>query len=796
MRKLVAIIVCWLLAFSIGYTILPTGFSAVINWLGPVFGTSIHLIFSTLFVLLADPLKYTSLAIAWAIVGFIGGLIIRKRISSVLTMLSVYSAQAIVIVLGGFRIYQTISSLGILTSPQNALALLPPVPEGSSLGTILSAPVIGDIYNRVPWSSLQSITPNFIIDVLLQTIILSLAKNLLILCVSALIGCEIGKLLTRPFKPKLEAIRMKYAPVPANPSPISSKVFLGFLLSLIIVVAFTPAVMIGKASPASYYSETLVETVTPNGTAVFLANFFDNQYILQGVDLTNQAFRGCLVASLVAQKLDLTTISQEISAISSQVPIELRGVISQALGLYQLLPPTLLVLVYNDTAYATSALDRASQAANLFSSKFGIQLTMLISMEQPINGRSFTIAVYQSDASFQTLSTKIMNTLPESQRDGLASYVGSVFRAGTLTPGQTILSANGTVIATGFIDYSTIKTLVTGGNISTLNPFMPTIGGPVPMISIASYLAGRFHSSPIVLHSLKFNDLLNTTAPLKFSPTTNASTILSVIPMGNTTTPGEFAAPIIKMATTLPIENITALVNSVLQAVTGTTMPSGQIPSSLVNLVVTQIVKGGTVDPNVVAAIFSFRFPMTLKVVKSVSVKEIDRHQRVTVTVTVLNDDTDAADNLSLDDSAILSYYSQSVKLVSGTLTKSWSNIPNGTQAGPSTRSYSYDLQLDEEGVYTLPIAMLKYVYKGSEYWVYSNQVAVKVRSPSLLQVLVEGSSEAWVLAVKMINMVPQAGGNGSTILMAVLAVLLILIVLNEYRGFRKWVKQPTTGKK
>lgn len=801
MRKILALVVCWLLAFSLGFTILPTGFGAIVNWLGPVFGTSLHLILSTIFILLADPLKYTTLAIVWAVVGFTGGLIIRKRVGSVLTMLTIYPAQSLVVALAGFRIYQIANAMGILSAPANALALLPPVPEGATLGTILNAPVVGDIYSRVQTASIQNLNFNFILNLLMQTIVLSIVKNILILCVSALVGCEIGKLLTRPFRPRIEAFRTRFSSASVSPATAPSKLFVGFMLILIALAAFTPAVLVGKAASASYYSETILGTLTPSGTAMVIANFFDNKYILQGVDLTNQAFSDCLSATLVAQKMDLATISSDLSSVTSQISIPgMSGVLDQALNMYPLLPQTILVLVYFDIDLST-AQARADQGASLFASKFGTSFTTLIATSQPANGHSFALVVYQSDSSFQTMSTNIMNTLPETQRDGLASFIGPVFRAGILTPGNTKLSANGTVISTGFLDYTMVNKIVNespdaASFFNTVQPFLPTIGGPIPMISIGAYFAGMFHSSPITLHTLKFGDILNTSAPMTFSSSTNASTIITVVPTRNTTTPGVASIPIVKVATTLPTATVNTVVGSVLKGITGvTTIPGQAPPSSLISFSVTTIAKGQVVNPDSVAVTFTYRFPLVLRAVKTVSVNVVDRHQRVTVTITIYNDDTDAAQNVRLDDTASLSYYSQGAKLVSGTLTKSWPSIPNKTSTGPSSLSYSYDIELNKEGSYTLTPASVKYDYMGTTYTIGSTQATVQVRSPSLLQVFYEGATSAWTLGVSMLNMIQQVQGNGSMILIAVVAVLLALIVLNEYRNFKKWVKGPALKK-
>lgn len=789
MRKLLATIVCWFLAFSLGYTLLPTSFSALINWLGPVFGTSLHLILSTLFLMLADPLKYTTLAIAWAAVGILCGLIIRKRIGSVLTALSVFSGQFIIVSLAGFRIFEIVGASGIMTSPEKILTLLPPVPAGASLGTILNAPIIGEIYQRVQGMSLQAFSPNLVIDLVVNTILLSVLKNVAIVCIAALVGCELGKLITRPFKPKIESFRMHFV---KSPSPTVSR-FL--ILGLIVLLASSSAASMHlvsvEAATGKYYSETLLATLTPRGTVIVTANFFDTVYLLKGIDVSASAFAGCIAASLSAQRLNLESISGDISMFSSQNPLQQFGInIEQALGMYSIMPSTMLVLVYKNVP-SNTAQDRANSAADIFAKEYGTSFTQLIAMPQTMGGGELIIAVYQSDVTFEKMSNTIMGSLPETQRDGIASLIGLVYRNGIFTPRETSRSANGTIISTGFVNTGALLSMAGDeGPMGSVKPFLPNLGGLVPFVNVLSYFASRFHSSPVTIHSLKFSDILNTDAPIKFSPSTNASTVMSVIPMGNTTKAGEMAAPIIKMATTLPESAINMLVSTIVGSIIGTNITSIEdLPPELVSLAVETIAAGGTIDPSFLEIIFTSRFPLQLRLVKAVSVAEIDRFGTVTITVTAYNDDVDRAQNITIDDTSTLMSYSQGAKLISGSNTKTWDSISNRTASGSGTRSISYTVKLLKEGTYTLPAAVVSYVYDGVKYMKLSDRVVVNVRGPNLIQVLTEGIPYAWALMTRMINMIPMAQGNGSLILTAALIAAVCIIVVLEYRGFRKWIR-------
>jgi len=781
-RKLLATIIGWLLAFSLGYLIIPKGFDALINWLSPVFGTSFHLILSTFFLLFADPLKYTILAIVWAVTGFLCGLIIRKRIGSVMTALTVFSGQFVILGLAGFRIFEIVKASGIMASPEKALTLLPPIPAGASLGTILNAPIIGDIYQRVQGVTLQALSIDFVVNLLVNTIILSVVKNIIIIFVAALVGCELGKLISRPFRSRIESFRMRFVKSP--PPEMSRLLIVGLtilLASSTISVYLAPA----RAAPVRYYSETLLGTLTTRGAAIITANFFDTVYFNK-IDASDAAFSDCIGALLVAQS-NFELISEDL---------ELTSAVQFPTSMYAMLPSTMLVMVYMDIPLS-DAQSRASEAATMFSNGFGIFFTQLIAVPQPMGGHDMAIVVYQSDNMFSDTATIIMNYLPEADRDGIASLIGSVYRNGTFTPGRTPLSANGTVISTGLIDTQKFPSIFAGdeaGLISSIRPFLPTnVSGLVPFINVLSDFAGKFHSSPITAHTLKFADILNTDMPIKFSPTTNASTVITVVPTGNTTKAGEVSIPIIKVATTLPASAVNTLASTVVSMISGTTVTPGEKPPpEVVNLAVETVSAGADltkVAPSFLEITFTSRFPLQLRLVKEVSVTEIDRHKTVIVTVTAYNDDVDQARDVVIDDSAVLQSYSQGAKLISGKCDGSWSFISNRTAAGPSTRSISYTLELLKEGTYTFPAATVSYVYDGVTYTKLSNKVVVRVRSPSLIQVLIEGVPYAWALMARMIDMVPMLQGSGSPVLTVAVVVIVCLIVVLEYRGFRKWVR-------
>lgn len=780
MRKLAAFIVCGLIALLAGYTFLPQGFNALIDWLGPVFGLPLVFVFSSLFILLADPLKFTSVAILWAAVGFIGGMIVRKRIGSVTTMLSVYSAQFTVLSLAVYGLFDTVRKYDILSNPVNILNLLPPVPQGATLATIMSTPVVSDIFAQIQGLSLASLNQGTIINLLLNTVVLSIVKNLAILSVAALVGCEVGKLALRPLSPRFEAFRTRRMVVP---KALVKKSLLATFILAVLLSSFGAVVPV-RAS-AGLYSETILATVTPQGTAVAAAVFIDTSEILKGIDLSNSAFENSVGAVLITQKLELSAVTTDLNFLIKQMRIS--GVdLNEVLRFYQLVPSTILVLAYDrERISQEAAQSQAATAADLFGKKFGTTFTPFIPMGSlPIQDAPVNIFLYQCELTFSDAAEKVVGEVPETTRGGLARYIGRVYRSGVLTPGKTRFSANGTVLVTGFVNAEAYarapKSDHNPGSENPEIPFLPSLKGNIPFVGLGCLFASRFHSSPIVVHELSIVDLFRTAEDLTFSAYSNASSIITFIPTGNTTTPGQYSSPIVNINTNLNATAVNDLVNLLLSS---TVFPEGQqLP---VSLTVSTTSPGIIIDPEALALVFTQRFPLQLRVLKTSSVSQVERGQVVNITVTVINDDSEAAENVRIDDSAWRRFY-PSATLVSGTTSADYTQV-----SGSSSVKLSYLVKPNELGTYTFPAAIVLYNYKGDEYARLSNVLALNVPRPSAINVLSEGTVYAWNTLVSILNLIPQVQGNGSTVLTAIVVGIVVLIAFTQYRGYRKWLRGP-----
>ena len=89
MRKIVAFGLGVFIAYTVGYMTLHPSFLMLNDWLGPVVGDGLLSALTIIYIILGSPLRFASLGVMWISVGLLGGILIRRRLGAVLTMLMV-----------------------------------------------------------------------------------------------------------------------------------------------------------------------------------------------------------------------------------------------------------------------------------------------------------------------------------------------------------------------------------------------------------------------------------------------------------------------------------------------------------------------------------------------------------------------------------------------------------------------------------------------------------------------------------------------------------------------------------
>ncbi|HIE14875.1 TPA: hypothetical protein EYP70_06345 [Candidatus Bathyarchaeota archaeon] len=813
MRKIAAYILGSLTAFIVGLSILPPAFESIIEWLGPLFGESLRVLLSMLFILMGDPFKFTSLSIMWASISLICGLIVRKVSGSLISVWLIYLTMFMIAAVSALGIFEVLQETGMLSRPENLLALTPPIPPDISLSMIVEAPIVGNVFSvlqKTPLPSLSS--PVDIVYPLVLSVSLNILKNVLIILVFSLMGCEIGKAFEKFIIPKITG---KSSPETREPQEftenltakmsmpklignlkvptrslmtkkIFSSVFLGAIISASTVfpVFAVPATLIADGDEP-YYAEGIFCFATQDGTAYLTTTFVDSEASLPDIDLSAPQYEDALAGILISHDTSSDTLPPILSSpemLRGLLPPEMQDIMSENITrYYEVVPSTLLVLIYLDVPEDV-AMERADLVAGDFSSGFSASLSYLISTTQTfeVAGESHTVTnlIYQSPDTLDDLSSGIIGVMPLDRR-GLTIPVNNAFHSGIFDPGSTPISSNGTIMMTGF--FSSRKALdilerVGELPIELVGIIIPNTTRPIVTIGIFAYWLNRFHSSAFE-HILNVANLLNVTEPIEFSPEATVSVISLVAPNatitdGKVTSQAPVASIILSVNLTTPeFEPIKAAIEAL---------------NETVKVNVKELPKGSTIKAEDLAISFVQILPIELYVYKQAEETQVSIGEEVKITITILNKDVDAASNVTLDDSLLLSYYGtpSPIEIKEGSLTKSWDLIP-----GNSTVTHSYTLIFKREGFYTIPYTTLNYNYMNMTFTAKSKNCYVRVKGPSNLDIMLSGMPRAWGTISRMIDKIPGLKGMGTIIFSTSIAIIIGLVSYNEYKNIRKWLK-------
>jgi hypothetical protein len=753
----------------------------MISWLGPVFGTSLHILLAMIYLLFADPFKETTLAVIWAVVGLVTGLVVRKRIAGLLTGIQVYPTMLVFVGLAGFRMYKIFEGMNITLA--NVLFAFPPTPKGATLSAILKAPLISDIFAKVqatPITSLGQIMP-LVTDLATTLILPNIAKNLAIVAVLALVGGEIGYRIENLNRRRIENLRLKWSgrsakAASASPSGTIRVLTLVMVISLLLVgtnivkASATPAPL-GQAQP-DYFIEAITGEVTIEGHVFITVFFGDTLKMTIPVNPSSQAFTGAMTMLLVSQENSALVMESTMSSLQPIVQDPTLKMILTEIARYQnLMPPTFLIAAYIDVP-GDVALQRAAEAANLFSSGYGITpgLSLIISTPVPVGTHTITTALYGSDTPLSAVVDKFYASLPD--RDGLVEFVRPNWDK--LIPGRSSQSPPGAMVISGFVIPKEVVTMIDAFGASELEyakDYLPAeMTAPMTVLGLKSGWPYHKTSSPET-HTFSIASFLQATQAIQFSSQADVSTIATIVPDATTNLP-QF-----HIVTTLP----SSVVTSALQ----TAFPKSPTP------IVTTLQTGAPVAASLITVDFTYRFPLQLKVLKTVSASEADPGGLIKVTVTIINEDDTAAENVLLDETKLFSYYPTSAKLVEGSATMKWSRIAGKVGTQPGRAEHTYTVQLSKEGGYTFPGAAISYQWGGKSYSVVSESLLVTVRAPSIFVLIAAGIPTAWKTSVDAVNMIPGLQGMGSTVVPAIIIVVALIIVFDAYRNFRKWLRGP-----
>ena len=768
MRKTAAFFLGLFLVLTLGYATLHPAYVLMSDWLGPVLGSSLLSSFTLVYLLLGDPLSFFMVAFIWGGVSILGGMIIRRRVGAVLTMLLVFVFLVPLLAANVFDMAQSFPGLMEGDGDENPFEMIPPLPEGLTFTQLYNAPIIGMVLEEAidigsSFGGGETPDPMAIVFGMGATLAIGVAAKLLIIVVTAILGVEIGKRLEVMLAPQSESLRLSLGgkPRPGEGPPAAPVQPVAFFVLFIIVLSSLSAVLpLGLGADDEFYSENMVGYVDDGGTAYVGDVFLDSEGSIGGMDWGGSATENLMGALILTRdgmgESILEGFGMELEEIGSMV---------------NLIPETMMAAIYVDIP-PEEAESLSGPISDAFSSEYGIDLDPLFTFNPPVMGDEnatgpplqISIVLYQTDADFSEIADGIMDAL--SEKGGLADLISEAVSNGALIPGQGEGSADGSAFVAGFFNLDLITSRLGEASIpDEMKEFIPLdFEGPLTFTGSVSYWEDGIAYEEDG-ETLDLLGLLGIEGEVTFSAESDMSNFLVVT--GDIFDP-EGEEPNMKLVTSLPLDDLM----------------SGLFNESFIDSgIVTVVEPGGTIDPSSLElGVSGLTLPLNVKITKTVSDARVKEGSRVEVTVTIKNNDDDPMMNVELDDGGTISSYSLSSRLTSGSTSGYWPRIDPG-----QSETISYTIELENNGVYSLSPAQMSYSHEDISFRKSSDKAEVRVALTQGTGIVFQTLGVFWGVLETALDQV--TGGSGSMVLTGVVLVLGGLLAFLEFRGFRKWIQ-------
>jgi hypothetical protein len=755
LRKTAAFILGVLLSFTIGYYVLHTAFWLIANWLGPVLGSSLLPTLILVFLILGEPLKFMGLVAIWGGASLLGGVIVRRRVGAVLTMVSVFLISVLLLLTNALGLALNMSALISESPPVDPLDLIPPLPSGLTIAQLYEAPIIGELMEYAlgmmatgPPEDIQSVLMD-----LATPLLVSVAEKLIIVILAALIGVEVGKRMEPYLKPYSDSLKVKLGGgnKPGGGLPDVEKI-LAFLSLLLLVGTILPASLGAWAADESFYTENLVGYIDQKGSAyvgyVFIGSGSNLDFDWGSLDADG------LIGALLLSQEGL----REALPKMSEMPEGLEKYL-------ELLPSTLMVVAYVDVNPEETA-QRSEGVSSAFDDLYGVDLQQFMSFDPSTMAGNMSLpdinlVVYQSTAELDALADSYLDYFEDF--GGLAELMREATDNGRLIPGSSPELAQGSMFLTGFINMDTVASYFPMDDVlENVTEFLPPIfEGVLSFSGGASYWERGFVSEG-EMQAMDIIALLGVEESVEFSEDSDMSIMLLTMPFSNDTEGAKA-----KLTTSLPLDDPRYdLINSSLYelGLLNTVAPGESIDEASFQLQVSDLT-----------------LPLNVRVTREISSVSVFPNDDVRVTVTVSNDDEEPMTEVFLTDHSAASGYVFGTWVVSGSTSDSWEIIGPG-----QSRSLSYDLHLGPSGTYTLSPVGVVYEHGGMAFTASSGWSVVSVSHPNSVSLLLMSLGSSLEAATSALDMITN--GSGTTILGGSALLLLALWIFLQYRAFKGWI--------
>ena len=749
MRKIVAFSLGVFIAYTVGYMTLHPSFLMLNDWLGPVLGDNLLSALTIIYIILGSPIRFASLGIMWILVGLLGGIIIRRRLGAVLTMLLVLFIFTPTLLVSAAGIGLQISEMNF--EDVSPFDIVPPLPDGLSMTAFFEAPIIGEAIQTAMDLMEGGMPSGPIFDTALQLIsplTFDMVLKPLLLIISALVGVELGKLLEPFFMPYSESIRRAMGGQPRAP-PI-------FIILMIILGSIST---VGYSADETLCAEAIGGYIDDQGQVIMGNLFLDSEVSIGGIQWGSPATEGLLASILVTHE----GLMDDVDLGNISIGFDIGGIIG-------VMPSTLMVIVYMDVPLE-QAESRADTISSAFSSSMGIEISklfafdpqMMMLMDNTTEFPNISLVIYQSTATLGDIGSSYLE--PFTSHGGLVEIIEDAIDDGTLIPESTPESVLGSAFMTGFISTETlIDQIMENGLLpmdnssEAIEEFLALVDGPVGFTGGVAIWENGYRVTDDGYY-FDLPELLGYTEEYVHLSEDADISVMGVFGPGEDEEQNGFTAISIPEESGSTIEGDLSTMGTLEVLSTG----------------------GSTLSENFKLEFGGSTLPLLVDITKTVTPNTIGTGGQVTVNVQVENLDTKVMTSVNLNDENTLKGYSNA-RVVSGSTSGYWSSILPG-----ASQSISYEFELEDSGVYTLQKAELEYRHEDNEYSRQSNDVEVTVTRPNALSFTLASYSSWWSDSGRLLDI--PTSGSGSTIMMGLGAVVLGILAFLEVMNIRKWLQ-------
>jgi hypothetical protein len=741
---------------TVGIVVIHPTFLFIADWLGPSLGSSLLNVLTIIYLILGDPIRFTVLLALWGGIAFLAGVIIRRRMETIITVILVLVLLLAMLGINLFNVGFTVSQIFQSFEGSNPLEALPPLPEGLNFVDLYEAPIVGELAEKVFGAMQMGGSQNlmgFVMGIV-SSLAVGVFIKITVMIGGALAGVEVGKLLEPSLIPFSESIRMGLGGKPRRGGDIPT---LKKAMSLITITLILGSVLnanptIVRAAGEEFYIETILGFADSSGRAYVGDLFAFSETLFGGLSGSEG-----LLLSVIASQVGVTEIVAEFMGSE------------ESLGSFvNVIPETLMVAVYIDVPLETAGF-LSEGVADAFSEVYQVDLTQLMVLNAPFtlgedpDSPQLSIVFYQSDAEVGDLASTWLDEFLD--KGGLVELISEAYSNGRIVPQSTPDSADGGALFSGFVSIELLKEYAPAEYIQEVSEYFPV--DELEQMEFSGSVSFWDHGVESVGEgqSLDLLNLMGAGDAPSFSDESEVSLVLLAAPNG--TDIGGDDVPNLKITTNLlEDDNRLAALYRLLErlGLIDLASPEVNLDESAFEIGVSGVI-----------------LPLNIEVIKTSSPSSPRPNSIVDVTVTVTNLDSSSMRGVTLDDSATIARYAFSSQLVGGSSSGQWSEIGPG-----ESRSISYSVEIGGGGVYTLAPAQIEYVYEAVEFTDASQGLEMKVMRSSALGLGVSSLISTVEAASKLLNEV--AGGGGSTIGMGAIAVVVLVFAFFEVMNLRKWL--------